>query len=285
MVRVIPRCCIYGFAYILSKVIYILAIKQRRVAFAGLEIAFGDQKTKEERKKIAIECFDVMVKNIIEFLVFINNPDLIDKHARVEGYEYLVKALEKGKGVVALSAHIGNFPLLLVKLARDDYKINSLLRHMRDPWMDEYLYKRRTALGVGSVFTQPRKKCVEESLEVLRKNQILFIQLDQNFGTGGVFVDFFGKKAATAKGPIVLALRAKSPIVPMFIVRENKNMHKIIIEPEVEVVEGRDSEETIQLNAAKLTKLIESYVRKYPSEWGWIHRRWKARPKEERKSN
>jgi KDO2-lipid IV(A) lauroyltransferase len=173
---------------------------------------------------------------------------------------------------------------MLTKLSMDGYKVSSILRVMRDPWVHNYFEKKRETLGIGSVYTQPRKQCVEKSLEVLRKNEILFIQIDQNFGTGGVFVDFFGKKAATAKGPIVFALRTKAPIVPMLIYREKDNTQKLVIEPEVDILQGKDFEETICLTAQKLTSIIELYVRRYPSDWGWIHRRWKARPKEERVS-
>jgi len=156
------------------------------------------------------------------------------------------------------------------------------MRHMRDAWMDNFFLKIRNGYGMGTVYTQPRKECVEQSLDSLRNNHVLFILFDQNFGTGGVFVDFFGKQAATAKGPIVFALRSNSPIVPMFTFRDKNNQHKVVILPEVELLQGKDKEETIELNAAKLTKIIESFVRKHPSEWAWIHRRWKARPQAER---
>jgi KDO2-lipid IV(A) lauroyltransferase len=122
---------------------------------------------------------------------------------------------------------------------------------------------------------------VEKSLEVLRQNKILFIQLDQNFGTGGIFVDFFGKKAATAKGPIIFALRTKAAVVPMFIYRENDNMQRLVIEPEVEISQGKDFPDTVCRTAQKLTDIIEMYVRWHPRDWGWVHRRWKVRPKDE----
>lgn len=281
IVKIIPERMAYDFAHLVAKVGYTFAIKQRRIAIESLTIAFGSQKTEDEIKKIAFDCFQTMAKIAIEFMLFTERPTLVDKYVSVEGIENLDKALAKGKGVIALSAHFGNFPLMLTKLSRDGYKTVAILRYMRDAWVNQYFHSRREALGVGSIYTQPRKQCVEKSLETLRNNQILFVQLDQNFGTGGVFVDFFGKQAATAKGPIVFALRTEAPIIPMFIYRDKNNEQKVIIEPEVEIQEGKDPEETIQLNAAKLTKIIESYIRRYPADWGWIHRRWKARPKEE----
>lgn len=272
----------YGFAHFLAKITFTLATKQRRIAFDSLNIAFGQEKSPEEIRQIAFDCFENMAKMATEFMLFLEHRHLIDKYISVEGLENLDKALAKGKGVVALSAHFGNFPLMIVRLALKGYKFRTVLRVMRDNWVNQYFHKKRESVGVGSVYTQPREQCVRDSLETLRNKEILFIQLDQNFGTNGIFVDFFGKKAATAKGTIVFALRAEAPIVPMFIYRNKDNTQHVVIEPEVEILEGKDLEETIQLNAQKLTKIIEDYIRKHPADWGWIHRRWKARPKEER---
>lgn len=281
IVKIIPESYAYAFAHIVAKTYFILATRHRRIAFESLTIAFGSEKSKQEIRKIAFDCFETMAKIAIEFMLFCEMPSLVNQYVSVEGIENLNKALAKGRGVIALSAHFGNFPLMLTKLSMDGYKTTTILRYMRDLWVDQYFYKRRTALGVGSIYITPRRQCVEKSIEILRKNEILFMQLDQNFGTGGVFVDFFGKKAATAKGPIVFALRTKAPIIPMFIYRQKDNLQKIVIEPEAELLPGKDMEDTIQLNASKLTKIIESYIRQHPTDWGWIHRRWKARPKQE----
>ncbi|MBU1905372.1 MAG: lysophospholipid acyltransferase family protein, partial [Candidatus Omnitrophica bacterium] len=114
--------------------------------------------------------------------------------------------------------------------------------------------------------------------EALRNNEAVFLPLDQNFGSGGVFVDFFGKKAATAIGPVVFARRTKAAIVPCFIIRQKDDTHQIVFEPPLELEEGKDKQETIVINIQKLTNIIESYIRRYPAEWGWIHRRWKSKP-------
>ncbi|MDD5617910.1 MAG: hypothetical protein PHG69_02345 [Candidatus Omnitrophica bacterium] len=282
LIKFIPEKYVYGFAHVLARIGFAVAVKHRRVAFESLNIAFGKEKSEKEIKQIAVDCFENIAKMVVEFMAFMEKPDFMNKYVTIEGIENLDKALAKKKGVVALSAHFGNFPLLLAKLAAQGYEVATILRYMRDPWVSRYFHVKRENLGVISIYTQPRKQCVEKSLETLRQNKILFIQLDQNFGTGGIFVDFFGKKAATAKGPIIFALRTKAPIVPMFICRDKNNRQRIVIEPEAEIAEGKDFEETVYLTAQKLTNIIEMYARRYPSEWGWIHRRWKVRPKEER---
>jgi KDO2-lipid IV(A) lauroyltransferase len=123
---------------------------------------------------------------------------------------------------------------------------------------------------------------VANSLKELRDNGLLFIPIDQNFGSGGgVYVDFFGQKAATATGPAVFAMRTGAVIVPMFIVRQNNDTHKIIVEPPVTLQEGHDEKESVTATMARITELIEKYIRQYPHEWAWMHRRWKSRPAEQ----
>ena len=140
--------------------------------------------------------------------------------------------------------------------------------------------KKRDQLGIKTIYSQPRKDCVDSSIRSLRNNELVFIPIDQNFGTAGVFVDFFGRKAATATGPVILAQRTQAALLPCFIVRQEDNTHRIIFEPILELKEGRDPKETIVINIQALTDIIESYIRKYPAQWGWIHRRWKSQGKQ-----
>jgi Kdo2-lipid IVA lauroyltransferase/acyltransferase len=149
---------------------------------------------------------------------------------------------------------------------------------MKDHRTEKLFLKERARFGVKTIYSIPRRECVVTTIRSLRDNELIFIPLDQNFGTAGVFVDFFGLKAATATGPVVLARRTQAEIVPCFIVRQKDDTHKIMLEPALKLEEGKDEEETIRLNVQKITGVIESYVRKYPAEWGWIHRRWKSRP-------
>lgn len=277
--RVMPLSFLYGFARFLGRIGYRLARSHRRVAIESLTMAFGAEKSKAEIEAIAQGCFCTMASTAIEFFMFMRHPERIREFVTIEGQEHLEAALKKGCGVVALSAHFGSFPLLLSRLAMEGYRTHSVLRHMRDPGLDKLFEAKRDRMGVGSIYTQPREACVSLSLKALRSNEIVFVQLDQNFGTGGVFVDFFGVKAATATGPIIFSLRTGAPIVPMFIHRVDGPRHKIVIFAPIEL-EADGDKDLVLLNAVQdFTTLIEEYIRKYPHEWGWIHKRWKARPK------
>ncbi len=278
LVKAVPGFLIYSFAEGLASLVYIVAVKQRKIALLSLANAFGHEKSDKEIQDIAKGCFSSMAKSGVELIYLINRPALLKQRISIIGRENLEQALNKGKGIILVSAHFGNFPLMLARLSMDNYKVGGIMRPMRDARVEKIFLAKRDYFGVRTIYSIPRKECIEETIRSLRNNEMLFIPLDQNFGTAGVFVDFFGIKAATATGPIVLARRTKAALVPCFIIRQSDNTHKIVFEPAVELEDKGDNQESTVFNIQKITNIIESYIRKYPAEWGWIHRRWKSRP-------
>ncbi len=277
------NCLPYSFVSSLANgfiaIAYRVAIRQRKIAFESLNIAFGKEKSPQEVEQIARNCFENLGRGMIELIYFMDHPAMIKERVVFEGKENLDKAFKEGKGVIAVSAHFGNFPLMLIRCAQEGYKTNAIIRATRDEIIEKHFQAQRTRLGLNTVYSHPRSECVNTSIKVLRENQLLFIPLDQNFGSGGgVFVDFFGQKAATATGPITFARRTGAPLIPMFIIRQKDDTHKIIIEPPLILEEHADDKEALTVNTAKITKVIEDYVRRYPQEWGWMHRRWKSQP-------
>lgn len=276
-IKVIPWRFLYGFAQGIGNIGYRFVSKQRKTAIETLTIAFGSSKTPQEKEKIAKDCFIYMAKSAVELLFLMDRPQLLKKRVAISGKVNLDNALAKGKGVILVSAHFGNFPLLMSKLSLEGYKIAGIMRPMHDERVEKFFMEKRSRLNIRTIYSQPRIACVNNTIETLRANESVFIPLDQNFGSGGVFVDFFGVKAATATGPVVLAQRTGAALIPCFIIRLSDDTHQIIFEPALELEHGEDSRATIVLNIQKLTAVIETYIRRYPPEWGWIHRRWKTR--------
>ncbi len=277
--KVMPGPWLYCFAESLAFLGFVFLRKQRTIAVEGLRIAFGKDKTAEEIEKITKECFSSMAKSAVELLFLLDRPRVLKERVEIEGKDNLDAALSAGKGVILVSAHFGNFPLMLAKLGLEGYRVSGVMRHMRDTRVEKILFKRRLEYAVKTIYTQPRKECVDATIRTLRNNELVFLLLDQNFGTGGVFVNFLGRKAATATGPVVFAQRTEASLVPCFIIRQKDDTHKIIFEPALKLEDGKTAQETIIINIQKLTNIIEVYIRKYPSEWGWIHRRWKTQIK------
>jgi len=278
IVRIIPTGYLYGFARDIASVAYVFATKQKKIALESLDIAFGREKSRQEIERIAKDCFIFMAKGAVELMFFFDKPHMLKGKVAIEGRNNLDAALARGRGVILVSAHFGNFPLLLGRLAVEGYKTCGIMRPMHDARVERIFLKKREKYGVRTIYSQPRNECVNNTIAALRNNELIFIPIDQNFGTGGVFVNFFGRQAATATGPVVLAQRTKAALIPCFILRQPEDRHKIIFEPELELKEGNDPRDTVLINIQRLTDIIEAYIRKYPAEWGWIHRRWKSKP-------
>ena len=280
IVKLVPFRFLYGFANATAFLGYCFASRQRKIALNSLEIAFGREKSAQELERIAKDSFVYMAKSAIELMYLMNRPKVLKERVKISGAGQLDSALTKGRGVILVSAHFGNFPLLLGKLSLEGYKTAGIMRQMRDIRVENIFLRMRDRFGIKTIYSQPRNVCVNSTIESLRNNAVVFIPIDQNFGTAGVFVDFFGVKAATATGPVVLARRTKAALLPCFIIRQNDDTHNIVFEPEMVLEEGKNAQETILINIQKLTVIIESFIRWYPAEWGWIHRRWKSKPKE-----
>ena len=280
--RLLPYPVVRAMTNALVALAFVMVKRMRKLSRESLTIAFGKEKSEREIEDIIRTCFSNLGRSAIEMLYFTQRPQMITaKLAFVPGArENLEAALAEGKGVIAVTAHFGNFPLMLLYLARLGYKTNAIIRPARDEVIEKTFQDTRTRLGLHTIYSYPRLECVKESLRVLRNKEILCIPLDQNFGTGGVFVEFFGQKAATATGPVVFAARTGAVILPIFIARDAGDRHKIMTEPHFVIEPKATDDETIQYNVAKITGIIETYIRRYPHEWGWMHRRWKSKPKE-----
>ncbi len=281
IVKFTPQRCLYGLAEGLASIGYTFAKRQRNIALDSLSKAFGKDLPRQKLEAIARDCFRDMAKSALELLFLMDRPGLLKRSVSFKGLDNLKAALLRGKGAVLVSAHFGNFPLLMAKLALEDYDISGIMRPMRDSRVEKLFMEKRQRLKVKTIYSQPRDTCVNATIQSLRANGLVFIPLDQNFGTAGVFVDFFGQKAATATGPVIFAQRTDAALIPCFIVRKPDNTHEIIFEPQLELEEVKEGQNAVRINVQRITDVIERYIRKYPHQWGWIHRRWKSRPKEE----
>lgn len=276
LVEHLPFPLVKGLLTVMLSAAFRLTFRLKRIARESLRIAFGQEKSEEQIEQIIHDCFKTIRKGSIELLYFSRYPERVGTLFTMEGKEHLDAALKKGKGAIMVTAHFGNFPLMMLQMAQSGYTVNVIMRRARDKKLADVILKMMNREKVHTIYTQPRRECVLESLRVLRNNELLFILMDQHFGSeGGVLVDFFGQQAATATGPIVIANRTGAPVLPIFNVRQEGHQQKIFIEPEMPLQECESAEESVRVNVMALTKIIEQYIRRYPHEWGWMHKRWK----------
>ena len=248
----------------------------RRIALNNLHLALGREKSNEEIQRICRESFKNIGKDMMEMSRFLDYMgDSIKALVKIEGKEYLDETLKRGKGVIALSAHLGNFPLMCTRLVDEGYPLAIVVRESKNPKIVKFMTSMRDSIGMESIPAKPSMTCVSRCLKTLKGNRILFAQIDLHARESEVWVDFFGYLVPTFKGPVVLSLRTGAPIVPMFIVRNSDNTHRIIIHPPFELEVTGDMEKDTTTNIAKLTKIIETTIRQYPEQWWWALRRFK----------
>lgn len=205
------------------------------------------------------------------------NKNNIGQLVRVEGAENLSEALAYGHGAVLATAHSGNWEILGAALAMNGFPLVAVVQKQTNAAMDRFINEYRTMAGMHVTY----KTGVREMVRMLGEGKIIGLLMDQDQHESGVFVEFFGRPASTPQGAAVLARMKDAPIVPAFITENNDGTHTAIIHPAVWVTKTQDKELDIIVTTAKLTRIIEQHIRKYPHEWFWLHNRWKTPPPKE----
>jgi len=259
-----------------ATVAFFLLRRGRKIALNNLHLALGSEKSEGEIKQICLNNFKNIGKNMMETAYCSHQEDGYSRRlVSLEGEEYLEEALKQGKGVIAISAHLGNFPLMCVRLANEGYPISAVARISKNAKVLEPITSFMESVGMEYIPTKPRLTCVSRCLNALKRNRILFVQIDLNAPTTEAWVDFFGYLVPTFKGSVVFSLRTGAPILPMFIVRNPDDLHKIIIHPPFRLSATGNTEQDITSNIARLTKIAERMIRDYPEQWWWAIPRFK----------
>jgi KDO2-lipid IV(A) lauroyltransferase len=192
----------------------------------------------------------------------------------IEGLPHYVEASQRGKGVIILTAHLGNWEIIPKAFWSVGHCINAIVRPLDNPYLDRVVQDWRRGNGMGVL---NKRTDVHKIMRLLRKGETVGFLLDQNtVEQDAVFVDFFGQEAATHKGPAMLALRSGAAVVPVFAIRAGSR-HRVVIEKPLSLVRTTSNADDIYHMTALFTKTIESAVARYPAQWLWMHRRWKTK--------
>jgi KDO2-lipid IV(A) lauroyltransferase len=275
-IRFMPLSWVYLLGRGLARVAGIVPGRRQRIALSNLRLVFGKQKSEEEIEAIYKQCLTRTVTSFLESLkLCLLPPPVVKGRIEMVGKEYLDEALKREKGIIIVGLHLGNFPMLALKLALEGYPIAVIIKKPRNRYIAQ-LYIRITAkVGIGFIDGGERRMATQQSLKQLRGGGIVYIVIDQNPPYPDIMVDFFGYPVPSFKGPIVLAMRTGATILPGFIVYEKGWRHKLFIEKPIPLNITGDNERDISYNLARLMKFIEGYIKRYPEQWWWWHRRWK----------
>jgi len=276
----LPRSVARAIGRLIALAAYSVDGKLRRTAHFNLSLALPELSP-AERSKIVRGVFRNLGNMLGEFSQFPKlTPASIADLVVYDGFENYHVAAESGRGVLFLTGHFGNWELCAFAHALYGNRLNFLMRPIDNPLLDRLIARYRSLSGNRTI---DKNNAVKPVLKALGAAEAVGLLIDVNtLPDQGVFCDFFGLPACSTTGLAVLALRTGAPVVPGFLLWDEKlGKYRLRFDPEIEITRTGDFKEEVAINTAKFTNVIEDYARRYPEQWLWIHRRWKTRPEGE----
>jgi len=277
-VRMFPRA-LYRLSDWLANVGFFLFRSFRNRSTDNIRAALGADLDAPVIEDIARGCLRNFFRACVEIAAAINSTDQ-EMRARIPvvGRENIDAALAKGKGVLILSAHLGNFFLIGSRLAIEGIPTFVLVNQPRDGRFAELMDQYRLQVRQKTIHARPRRMALQELNDVLRGNQAVVMIADEYRKGSGIEVSLFGKAVIARRGPVTLALRTGAAIVPACMVRQPDNSLKLIIEPELKLERTVRDKAQIRDNTILITQWLERTVRAYPDQWNWMNLgRWGRR--------
>jgi len=247
--------------------------RRRALARENLARAFGGERPPAEIHRLARRSFEHLGMSLVEGCVLLFRPaGALLSRVDVAGHEHLEKAAAEGKGVLLLSAHLGNWELLAASHALTAFELSIVVRPLDQPLLDRLVERVRRRSGAELI---AKRRAVREMLDALRRGRMVGVLLDQNSSRSeGVFAPFFGIPASTSKGLAVISLRTGAAVVPVFIRRVDRGRHRVEFGAPLPV----PADGGIVAYTAAFNRAIEAAIRRAPEQWLWMHERWRTRP-------
>jgi Kdo2-lipid IVA lauroyltransferase/acyltransferase len=248
----------------------------RRTAKRNLQLAFPDLNDRR-REELLRGSFRNFGRLLAVFSHFNNDANSLKAFVDCDGLEHLDRARTNGHGVVLFTGHLGAWELTSFALALFDRPLSFLVRRIDNPKIEKLVERARTRLGNRTV---DKRSAAREMLQTLRAGETLGILVDLNtHEREGIFVDFFGVPASTTFVLAKLAVRTGASVLPVFAPWDQERRRFVVkIDEPLPLPQSGDEEKDVRQLTQSFTKVIEKYVRLYPDQWLWIHRRWKTRP-------
>jgi KDO2-lipid IV(A) lauroyltransferase len=263
-------------ALFISKIWFVVDKRHRNVAIDNITHAFGDQMTASEINRIARKTFFYATNMLFETpRVYALKPGEVSKQYTVHGLQHLRAAHNKGKGVLMLSGHLGNWEISvqLNNIAR--LQVCGVYRKLDFAPAERYFHEKRESTGSR---LYPLKGAVHTILREFGQGNCMALLIDQNAKRHqSVFIDFFGRTASANMGPAYLTLLTGVPVIMYFFVREN-GKYRCEFLPELPVINTGDLEKDLIVNTQNFNNSLEGIIRRYPDQWFWLHNRWKTQP-------
>ena len=267
----IPYRLLVFFTSFWAWVSFGLLWKYRTRMEENVAMALGNEMVSPAKRKALIwQAWKNFARGVLETCAVMHfSREKILSTMAMEGEEHLKRALAKGKGVLALSAHLGAFTMIGARVAAGGYPFSAVVKQPGDEHFARCLDDLRAQLGIRTISAKPRKEAVRGILKSLRENRVVLVIADE-FKSGEVTVDFMGQTPPAPRGPATLALRTGAVTLPMFAARRPDGSLRLLIEPEIEPMRLAGLEESVVATTALFTRHLEGAIRRYPDQWNWL---------------
>jgi KDO2-lipid IV(A) lauroyltransferase len=277
VIRLLPRSVSMRIGAGLGALAFRLIREERLKTINNLTVAYGEEKTAPEISAMAKEVWVNLGKSGVEFAIKMGqeNPEEFFKDLEVIGNEYLQEAYRKGKGILGLISHMGCWEGTAMGIPMLGIPAYAIGKRLGNEKLNDLLFESRGKKGVP---TLARGSSYKTILRTLKENNLIGILIDQDTEVRGVFVDFYGKPAYTPIGAAMLAMDSGAPVLPMFYLKKDDDTYEFIIEKEIVLVMTGNRRQDMEENTRRFHAVIEKYIKKYPTQWVWMHNRWKTTP-------
>jgi len=270
----LPRRIMYRIAGACGILKYYFSPRDGRSVISNLKVILDKPVSKKELKRMARAVFINFAKYLVDFFHFAKvRGDDVDKVIKICGRENLDETLKRGKGIIIVAAHMGNWELGGMITALKGYPLNVIVLSHKNERINNMFVKQRTRTGVRVI---PLGRAVRRIFEVLKQNEMVALLGDRDFTKRGIKVEFLGKEVQIPKGPATVSLKSGAPIICAFVIRKKDNSYTITFEKPIETTLTGHTEADLKIITRAFVTRIEGYIRRYPEQWYMFRRFWSS---------
>jgi KDO2-lipid IV(A) lauroyltransferase len=278
LVRTIPRPFGLKFMSVLGRLLFHLMRKERQRTRAHLTLIFGERWSAERIERTARRVFVNVTKTLYDALYISGCDDAeFQRHVPVRELDELRRLHGQGRGLLAISGHIGCFELLTHVVARGGIPICTIGQKLFDERVDEIIGTMRSRNGITFMH---RDGAGRDIIRNLRSGMVFGTLIDQDTDLEGVFAHFLGRLAYTPDAPVRLAMKLNVPVIVAWIVRNPDDTHSFHTTGEIALQTGGDFDQDLVANVEMVNAELSRIIEADPEQWVWMHRRWRRRPED-----
>lgn len=271
--RLVPYRTAVALGGMLGFIAFYALTRERRRAKAHLALVFPSQGAWWV-DRTARRVFIHLGTSLLEIMAL--RPRRIPSLISFHGLERLEEAAGRGKGVIYVTGHIGNWELMGAAVAQR-FSLSVVAAPIEPEAVNDMIVRLRADRGVRTILRN-RPGAAKELIKIFRENRVLGILIDQDTDVEGAFVDFLGRPAWTPTAAAQMAIKFGAAVVFGYIRRDASGRHTVEIEGPLELPRTGSDEENIRTATAMLNKKIETAILRNPEQWVWMHRRWRRQP-------